>query len=121
MPKKRKPPVKAKNFLQQTVDGIKNALKGKPKTAKPFDPGIKPSRMGIKKYTPRPVRGPLGPAAAAGTGLAIGAQIVRSAGRPGAGKMSILGGDAPVYQTPFNDVTPEQQKKTVKKLDLRDL
>ena len=38
-----------------------------------------------------------------------GAQaLIQGAGRPDTARMSLLGGDAPVYQTPFNDVTPEQ-------------
>ena len=40
-----------------------------------------------------------------------GAQaLIQGAGRPGTARMGLLGGDAPVYQTPFNDVTPEQVK-----------
>ena len=53
-----------------------------------------------------------GPAAASSTGLYIAGKLAQSAGTPGAARMSKFGlgptgtgSDAPVYQTPFNDVS----------------
>ncbi len=53
-----------------------------------------------------------GPAVAQSAGLYIAGKLVQSAGTPGAARMSTFGlgptgtgSDAPVYQTPFNDVS----------------
>ena len=42
-----------------------------------------------------------GPGSAPGKGASL--QMLRSVGKPNAGKMSLLGGDAPVYETPIEE------------------
>lgn len=41
-------------------------------------------------------------------GYGLSEALVKSAGTKRAGSMSLLGGDAPVYQTPFNKVKPDE-------------
>ena len=50
------------------------------------------------------------PLAAGAAGLTGAYALTTSAGTKGASRMSLLGGDAPVYQTPFNNVTEEEVK-----------
>ena len=48
-------------------------------------------------------------------GLAIGAALAGSAGRPGAARMSRLGGNAPTYRTPLNQSSKPKPKPTASK------
>ena len=69
-------------FLAKRVNDIKNILSGDvsiQRAATLFGPGNAP-------------------------GKAVGLQMLRSAGKPNAGKMSLLGGDAPVYEAPIEKV-----------------
>lgn len=43
-----------------------------------------------------------GPGSAPAKG--VGLQMLRSAGKPNAGKMSLLGGNAPVYDAPVDEI-----------------
>jgi hypothetical protein len=52
-------------------------------------------------------------------GLGIAEALVKSAGTKGSTRMSLLGGDAPVYQTPFNDVKESEVSNPPRFADLR--
>ena len=69
-------------FLAKRVNDIKNILSGDvsiQRAATLFGPGNAP-------------------------GKAAGLQMLRSAGKPNAGKMSLLGGNAPVYDAPVDEI-----------------
>lgn len=60
-------------------------------------------RFSLAKALPSLVR-----TGAQSIGLGLAEAIANSAGTKGASRMSLLGGDAPVYQTPLNDVKPDE-------------
>ena len=76
----------AQNFLSNRVGEVKKFLTGQ---AEPSE------YLGAATYA---VKLPAKP------GVALGSAMIQSAGRPGARPMNSLGigGDAPVYNTPFN-------------------
>lgn len=81
-------------FLMDRVNQIKNLLTGDASlqsTATTFAPG-----------------GALGKGA---TSLSLG--MLRTAGKPGQSQMSLLGGDAPVYETGFDELLDTPVRKLV--------
>ena len=85
----------ARRFLQQAISQLRGRL---PNLTSPSLPSL--ATLGTNAL----------PVAAAGVGIYGGNALAKSAGTKGASRMSLLGGDAPVYQTPFNNVTEEEVK-----------
>ena len=113
-----------------------------PETGRPFKPyvseatkvrqGLQGTGPGIKlrvkptvpKITPRAVSGggaSLNPLSLTnllrGIGITLAAEMIPSIGSPNAARASMLGiqGNAPVYQTPFNQVTPEMVQADIER------